>query len=453
MEKFILDRSKPPAAGIPKDVKFPKFDEIVSSNGIKILVVEDKRLPLISTSIVFKKGTYFDSYYGKEFAGLGSLMSELMTKGTTRYSAEQLSEKIDHLGAVLNTSSSYDSLSIAGLSLSKNFDEFFDIIQEVILEPAFTNEEINREQEKKVNEVISYKDDCEYLCSLLFNKVIYGDQPYAHPVSGTEDSIPLLNRELLTKHYEDMLNPGEMIVAFIGDISKERSLELIDKYFSKLNRIVKNNHTPSIELLPNPGVFLTHKEGAVQSSFKIGHRGISKKTDDFLKLKFMNTILGGSFTSRINHNLREVNGYTYGARSYFTQRKYSGDFSIETEVKNDLTAAACNEILKELKKFKDEKITEDELNLTKNYIAGNFPLQMETPQSIASLIINLRLYDMDEDFYDKYVSDTMQITSDDVIETARKYLHPEEISYCLAGNVNEIKEDMKQLGDVEVISV
>lgn len=453
MEKFILDRSKPPASGTPKDLKFPKFDEIQTSNGIKVLVVQDSRLPLISTSILFKKGIYFDSYYGKEYAGLGSRMSELLTKGTRRYNAEQLSERVDYLGAMLNTNSNFDSMSVTGLSLSKNFDELFEIISEIILEPTFTDDEINREIEKKINEVVAYKDDCEYLCSLLFNKVIYGEQPYAYPIYGTEESLPLLTRDLIVQHYSDMINPGEMIIAFIGDISKERSLEIVDKYFSALEKKEKVNSVPVIELSPKPGVFLTNKVGAVQSSFKIGHRGAKKMSEDFLKLKFMNTILGGSFTSRINHNLREVNGYTYGARSYFTQRKYSGDFSIETEVKNDLTAAACIEILKELKKFKNEKITDEELNLTKNYIAGNFPLQMETPQSIASLLINLRLYDMDADFYDRYVSEIMNMTADDVLKTAQKYIHPEEVSFCLAGNVDEIKEDMKQLGEVEVISV
>lgn len=453
MEKFITDRSKPPASGTPKDIKFPKFDEFKTENGITVLVVEDMRLPLISTSVLFKKGIYFDSFYGNDFAGLGSLMSELMTKGTRTYNAEQLSEKVDHLGAILNTNSNYDSLSVTGLSLSKNFNQLFDVLAEVILSPAFTDDEISREKEKKVNEVIAYNDDCEYLCSLLFNKVIYGDQPYAYPVNGSENSVPLLTRDLIVNHYNDMVDPGEMIIAFIGDISKESSLELVDKYFSGLIQKDKLNSVPKIEIKPKPGVFLTNKDGAVQSSFKIGHRGIKKTSEDFLKLKFMNTILGGSFTSRINHNLREVNGFTYGARSYFTQRKYSGDFSIETEVKNDLTAAACIEILKELKKFRSEKITDEELNLTKNYIAGNFPLQMETPQSIASLLINLRLYNMDVDFYDNYVSEIMKMTADDVIETARKYIHPDEISYCLAGNVEEIKDDMKQLGEVEVISV
>ncbi|KXK06179.1 MAG: M16B family peptidase [Chlorobi bacterium OLB4] len=449
----MLDRSIPPLAGKPKDVKFPDFKEVKTDNGITILVIEDNRLPLVSSSIVFKRGKYFDSYYGEDCAGLGSIMSELITLGTPRFNGEELSERIDYLGADVNVSANFDAFIVNFVSLSKNFSELFDLVQEMILQPVFDEKEFLREKSKRLNEIIAYNDDCEYLSTLLFNKVIYDRTPYSLPLTGTNSSLRELSVTKVKQLHSDLINPGEMLISFIGDITADESIEKVEKYFSHLNRSDLKSESEKIKLLPKAGVYLTNKGGAVQASMKIGHRGIEKKSEDFLKIKFMNTILGGSFTSRINHNLREVNGFTYGARSFFIQRRYAGDFCIETEVKNDLTAPACEQVIKVLREFTSEKITEDELELTKNYIAGSFPLQLETPQSISTLLINLRLFDMEKDFYDNYVTETLKITSEEVLETARKYINPDEISYCLAGDVESISGLMEQIGEVKIIQV
>ena len=207
--------------------------------------------------------------------------------------------------------------------------------------------------------------------------------------------------------------------------------------------------------IPDPAkpshAYLIERKGSVQSSIKLGHLGIARDNPDFIKVTVMNTILGGSFTSRINHNLREVNGYTYGAKSFFDWKKHSGDFSADAEVKNILTHDAVNEIIKEIRRMRDELVTEDELDSIKNFITGNFPLQLETPNAIASKLINLKLYDIEDDYYNTYLSKVNAITREEIKETAEKYLHPDNLVISVAGNPKEIEENMKQICEVSVL--
>jgi len=183
----------------------------------------------------------------------------------------------------------------------------------------------------------------------------------------------------------------------------------------------------------------------------MGHLGIQRSNPDFITLNVMNTLLGGYFTSRINKNLREEKGYTYGSRSSFGCQKYSGDFSVSTEVKNEVTADTINEVLKEIKILKKEPVGKTELKNVKNYITGIFPLQLETPNAIAQKVLSLKLNDMPSDYYNKFIKEINDVTPEEIHEAADKYLHPDDMIISVAGNVNEIKDMMKQFGELSVV--
>ncbi len=447
----ILDRSKPPRSGKPKDINFPKFFETKTTNGITVLVIQDKRLPIVTSRFVFKSGSYLDYFMGKNKSGLGSLTSEILTKGTESRNASEIAEEIDFLGAGLTSGCNYDATFVSSFSLKKYFDEVFDILTDVILNPSFEEEELDRSADQRLNSLLSMIDDGDYLADRIFNRYVYSKSPYSNPLEGESNSIKNIVTKDLRKFYKKVFSPENLIVAFVGDISPDEALLKLENNFSGW----KNSFTHSEEIIlpefsKTPRVYLTDKKGAVQSSLKIGHLGIERSNPDFIKVSVMNTMLGGYFTSRINKNLREVNGYTYGARSVFSCYRYSGDFSVTTEVKTDITSETNREILKEINEMKNKHVGREELQNVKNYISGNFPMQLETPNDIASKAISLKLHGLEDDYYNTYIRKVNEITKEDVKEVAEKYLHTDRLIFSISGKSEDLKNEMQQFGEVEI---
>jgi zinc protease len=448
-----LDRSTPPKVLKSRDVKFPAYYEERLSNGIKVFVVEDNKIPLITVKFVLKAGAYEDLTFGEDKSGLASLTSDLLVKGTEKMNAVQVAETIDFYGATISSGCDYDASYLALTSLKKYFNKLFDIASELITEPAYIEDEIVREKQQITNSLLSYLDEGSYLSERVFKKNVYKNSPYKLNVEGKINSVEKLERELIKEFFKKYFIPENLIITVIGDIKSADAVSLIKSKFSNWKNPGKIIHKKYEEQLNNcVKIFAAEKKGAVQSDIMVGHIGTDRKNPDYIKMNVMNTLLGGFFTSRINKNLREVNGYTYGARSYFSFRKNLGDFYVETNVENSLTYNAIKEIMNELKILKSEKITEDELESVKNYLTGSFPLQLETPNAIANKIINLELYEIQKDFYDTFISKINSVTIDDVKEIAEKYIHPDNLVISVAGNVNVIRQTMEQIAEVEVIN-
>jgi len=448
----IPDRTKPPKSGTPKDINFPKFFETKTENGITVLVIQDNRLPLVTSRFVFKSGAYLDHSSGENKYGLGSITSELLSKGTLTRTATEIAEEVDYIGASLSSGCNYDATYASTYSLKKYFDNIFEIMSDVILNPSFKEEELDRLKEQRLNSLLSMLDDGDYLSDKIFNKYVYGNSPYAFPLEGEKSSIEKISTDDVRSFYNKIYTPDNLIVAFVGDITPDEALVKLNSNFSKWNSPVKEKGKLIIpELQKSSKVYLTEKRGAVQSSLKIGHLGIRRDNPDFITVNVMNTMLGGYFTSRINKNLREVNGYTYGARSGFSCNKFAGDFSITTEVKTEITSATNIEIIKELNEIRNNFVGDDELQNVKNYISGNFPMQLETPNDIASKAINLKLNDLDDNYYNTYLRKVNEITKEEVKDIAEKYIHADKLTFSIAGNSQALKEEMKQFGDVEII--
>jgi zinc protease len=452
INEYHLDRSKPPKPGNPKDVRFPEFFETKTASGITVLVIQDNMLPVVNVRFVFKAGSYHD-----DIPGVSAFTVDMLSKGTSKMSATEIASKIDFYGATLSYGSDYDANFVSIYTLKKYFDDVYNITADIINDAVFSNEEIERLRTQKINSILSFKDEGEYLASRAFKKFVYGKNTYANPIEGDENTLKEINRVLLLKFNEKYFTPENLIVAFVGDIEPNEALKYV-KRLEEGNKKSKNgsenNNDTKLQIAnSNPKVLLINKRDAVQSSLKVGHISKSRSDVNFFSLSIMNNILGGSFTSRINSNLRERNGYTYGARSFFELKKYSGDFSVETDVKTDITANAVKEIIFEINRMRNEYISDDELSIMKNYITGNFPLQLETPGAIASRVIALKLFDLEDDYYQKYISNVNAVTKEDVKKAAEEYLRPDNLVLSIAGNVKELEKQMKQFGDIEVVSI
>lgn len=445
----VLDRTKPPKPGPPKDVQFPDYFDTTLPSGINVLVIENNKIPAVSVRMVFKDaGSFYD---GDKF-GLASITAEMLTKGTINRSATEIAEEIDFVGGSINAGSDWDGSYISLSVLKKHLNTGIDILSDVAQNPVFAEDELARVKEQRLSSILQSKDDAGHLSDKKFNKIVYGELPYSNPAEGTEVTVKNITNEDLKEFYKMNYYSGNLIIAFVGNITKEEALKITEEKFSNLpkdgmNRVnsFKYNETTGIK-----NVYVINKPGAVQSNLRVGHLGISRNNPDYIAVTIMNTILGGYFGSRINYNLREKHGFTYGARSYFNPHLYSGDFSVDTDVRNEVTDTSVSLILEELKRIITEEVTDEELETVKNYMTGVFPLQLETANAVASRVINLKLYNLPKDYYSKYISAINALTKQDILDAAKKYIHPENITIVVSGDAGAVKDKLAKFGEVLV---
>lgn len=449
-QEELLDRSKPPVPGPPKDVQFPDYFDTTLPGGINLLVIENNKIPAVSVRLVFKNaGSYFDG--GKY--GLASLTAELLTKGTKNRSATQIAEEIDFIGGNLSSGSDWDGSYVSLSLLKKHLETGIGVLADVVLNPVFSEDEISRVKEQRLSSILQAKDDAGNLTDKMFNKVLYGSHPYAFPAEGTEESIKQMTKADYEDFYRSHYLPQSLILAFVGNITKEEAIQIVNEKFSAWSSPTQENTDLKVYLIddtkPN-SVNIVNKPGAVQSNLRVGHIGISRNNPDFIAVTVMNTILGGYFGSRINYNLREKHGYTYGARSGFNAKIYPADFSVDADVRNDVTDTSVSLVIEELNRIIKEEVTDEELQTVKNYLTGVFPLQLETANSVASRVINLKLYNLPKDYYNKYISSINSLTKQDILDAAKKYIHPDKLYIVISGDAKAIEDKMTKFGPVKV---
>ncbi|MEO8513049.1 MAG: pitrilysin family protein [Ignavibacteria bacterium] len=444
-----LDRTKPPKPGPPKDVQFPDYFDTTLKNGINVLVIENNKIPAVSIRMVFKDaGSYND---GDKY-GLASLTAEMLTKGTSKRSATEIAEEIDFIGGSLNAGSDWDGSYISLSVLKKHLNTGIEILGDVAQNPVFADDELARVKEQRLSSILQGKDDAGNLSDKKFNKIVYGEMPYSNPPEGTETTVKDITNSDLIDFYKRNYYAGNLIIAYVGNITKEEALKITEEKFANLPLKGSGNQNSYINQ-PVDGknkVYVVNKPGAVQSNLRIGHIGIPRNNPDYIAVTIMNTILGGYFGSRINYNLREKHGFTYGARSSYNPHLLSGDFSVDTDVRNDVTDSSITLILEDLKNITVDKVTDEELETVKNYMTGVFPLQLETANAVASRVINLKLYNLPKDYYSKYISAINKLTKDDILNAAKKYIHPEDMTIVVSGDAGAIKDKLAKFGEVLV---
>lgn len=447
--KNKTDRNIIPQSDKPKDVHFPEYKQIVSEKGNKIFIISDNRFPIVTFRIIFKKGAISDHQEDMRTDGLSNFMVDMLFKGTEDRKASEISRIIDSFGASVSSGSDYDYNFITFHCLKKYFRNMAELIYDILQNSVFPEEEIERMKLQKINTLYSLMDSGEYLASKKYKEILYGSSPYSVCIEGTMDSIQKIDREKLLYAYNNFLLNAETSVCFIGDITAEEISELPLIGRQNQNEEINVSGMPSID---KTKIHITERKSAVQSDIIMGNKAIRRNHPDFIGLKVMNTALGGYFTSRINTNLREENGFTYGAKSQLNSRKYQGDILVDTNVKNELTGEAIREVIKEIKRMQDELNSEEELQSVKNYITGTYPMQLETPNSIASKVLALDLYDIDEKFYNTYISEINNVTPQIVRQMAQKYLKPDNLVISVCGNTQDIIKSVERaLPDIEII--
>ncbi len=447
----VFDRTQPPKPGSIAQIGFPKFITTALPSGTPIYLVENHGQPLVSISIYFQGGSSSDTISTQ---GLASLSAELLTKGTANRTATEIAEQIDFVGGSLGASASWDSTTISTAVLSRYLTTAIELLADVALNPLFAQEEVDRIRTQRLASIKHAKSDAGYLADVQVSKSIYQSHPYSHEAAGTESTIASFQSEALQTHYARINSPSNAFFVVAGDVTESEIVRLLSNAFSSWKGIAKAPLTNEMPTLPSkPQVKLIGRPQSVQSALRVGHLAITRSHPDYVQCYVLNMLLGGYFNSRINQNLREKNGFTYGARSYFDARKQTGAFIASTEVRTEVTAAAIREIIVEIDRIRTEAVSPEELSMVKQYIIGSFPLSIETPQQIASRVAAIVLYGLGNGYYDTFRDTVAATTSDDLLRAAQEHLHPKVLSIAVSGDAKALESELGIFGDLEVVPI
>lgn len=445
-----VDRSKPPALPPAPPLRVPAVESTTLSNGLELVVVEMHKVPVVDVSLVTAAGSVRDP---ADLPGLATFTATMLQQGAGRRGALDIADEAAYLGASLNTSASYDA-AIASIHVPKRrLGPALDLLADVVLRPTFLDTEVTRQRELRRTQILQQQDQPVVMANLAFSAIVFGTaHPYGRPLNGTQTSVAALTRDRVAQFYATCYRPNSSRLLIVGDVTMDEAKRLVTERFGGWAR----GDLPQISDLAAPAaavrtIYLVDKPGAAQSVFRIGEVGVSRSTQDYFALQVLNTILGGSFTSRLNQNLRETHGYTYGASSQFDMRRMPGPFLAASSVVTAKTDSALIEFMRELRRIRDEAVPQAELDKAKAYISLGLPSDFETTGRTAARIRELLLYDLPLDYYATFIPRINSVATDDVQRVARQYLDPDHLAIVIVGDKTKIAAGLDALHEGPIV--
>jgi zinc protease len=383
---------------------------------------------------------------GKE--GLSSMTASLLDTGTKTRSAIEIANQLQSIGANLGAGSSWDQTNVSLQTLTRNLDKALDIYSDVVTNPTFPANEMETQRRRTLVAFEQQKDNPNAISNIAYNALLYGKgHPYGKSLSGNKDSIADLKREDVVNFYESYYRPNNAALIVVGDIDAKTLIPKLEKSLAGWKAgEVSAISTPDAETFDNPGIYIVDKPGAAQSVISIGQIGVARDNPDYIPLLVMNSILGGQFSARVNMNLREDKGYTYGARSGFAFRRGAGPFSASADVKTAVTKESVMEFMKELNGIRGAiPVTKEELEYNKQSIIRRFPRTVETVGQISGGLAELYVYDLPASYYNEYIQKVNAVTLEDVNRVANKYLTPDKMAIVIVGDKTVIEPKLKEI--------
>jgi zinc protease len=407
----------------------------VLSDGMVLLHAERTGLPIVTVVLAIQAGSVTEP---PAKAGLSNLTADLLNEGTATRSSRDISDAIEFVGGSLSTSGGDDYITITLTVLKKDVALGFDLLSDIVLHPAFSEDEIKRRKAIIKSSIIQQKEDPGTVASKAFMKAVFGDHPYAVPVEGTEESIDTITRQDIVDFYGARYAPNNAIMSVVGDIDRDELRALLDRCFGGWRpKEVTAGPLPAPRKGEGPRVIKIQKD-ITQANVILGHLGISRENPDYYAVSVMNYILGGGgFASRLMDNIRDNRGLSYDVHSFFSASKFGGFFEAGLQTKNGSANAAIGEILKEMERIRTEPVGNKELSDAKSYLTGSFPLRIDSNSKIATFLTAVEYYHLGLDYVDKYRTFIDGVTKDDVLRVAQKYLDPKNYVLVVVGNLEK----------------
>jgi len=439
------DRTTVPTVGAPESMEMPEIQDYELDNGLRVVLVERHALPLVSLELQFRGGA---SAHEPRLAGLASLTADMLDEGTSTRSALQIGDAVDLLGASLSSTAGYDASQLRLLVLRTHFEAALDIVADVVVHPTFPEAELERLRRERLARVIQRSDVPAALADDAFAEVLYGDgHPYGVSLLGTKESLESLTRDEVVAFHHARCAPGQGALIVAGDVTREALDSMLTRAFSGWTGRGQDPPAPPGHVAAaQRTIYLVDKPGATQSEVRVGRVAADRRTDAYYSLAVANTVLGGSFTSRLNSKLREEKGYTYGAGSYFDLRRFPGPFQASAAVATPVTDSAVAEFVQEIDRMHEEAVPAPELDRARNYLALRLPQRFESLDDVVGRLSELVLYGVPLDFYSGYVAGVEAVDARETLAVASEYFRTSGMAIVIAGDRASIEEPLRALG-------
>ncbi len=443
--KDNFDRNIQPKGGanpviVPPDYWTEKFD-----NKLKVIGAKTTEIPSVTIQVSIEAG---HRYENKNQAGIAGLTTSMMNEGTAKYTAEEIGEKLDRLGSSVNVSNGAENISVYISSLTKNLDSTIAIAEQVMMHPRFDSKDFERIKKQRLEAIANQATQATTIANNVYAKLIYGNGSVMGTSSlGTKETVEKITLDDVKKYYADNFSPGIASMVIVGDIDKDAALTKLSFLKKWSGKEVVHAAAPALPTIDKTRIYLVNKEKAPQSEIRIGYMAIPyDATSDYYKATVMNYVLGGAFNSRINLNLRELHGFTYGARSGFAGTKFAGPYTASAGVRGNVTDSSVMEFMYEIKKFADNGITPEELAFTKSSIGQSEALKYETPMQKAGFMGRILDYNLGKDFVEKQNAILKNITQSEINDIAKNRLPYNNMIILVVGDKAKIYDGLVKLG-------
>jgi zinc protease len=450
MSQPEMFRSQAPAPLPPRPITIPAAHETVLSNGLKLVVVEDSRLPLISYRLAFRVGGAFDP---PGLPGLTDLLAGLLPEGTESKTSREIADEVARMGASLSAGANSDYTIVAASALAPFNEQILDLMAEIVLQPSFPENEVELAKQNTKESLRQQRAQPSFLASEMVSRVMFGQHPYS-VVAPTPESIDRSSRDEFVRFHREKLVPNSAVFFVVGVDNHQEIVKRLESLFSTWERgadLVTDFPAPPVR---NKCIaYLVDRPGSAQSNIVIANTGILRTSPDYFPLLLMHTVLGANASSRLFMNLREDKGYTYGAYTNLDARRTAGTFRATAEVRTPVTGDSLKEFFYELNRIRTDLVSEKEINDAKSYLTGVFPIRLETQEGLTDQLVQIKMLNLPGDYLQQYRNRVQAVTVAEIQRVATTYVKPDEAAVIIVGDGSKVLEQIKPyVPDIEIYS-
>jgi len=426
-----------------REVKFPAYETRTLPNGLQVVAVLHHEQPVVSVRMIVRAGSALDP---KGKLGLANVAASLLNQGTATRSAREFNDAIDFIGGETGAGASTDFTLIHAIVMKDSFETGLQMLSDMVRRPAFAQEELDRQREQMLSGLQVSLEDPAFIADAVFNRLVYGFHPYGMPEAGTPETLAAITRDDLVAYHRRNFVANNAILAVVGDVTAEEAFEGVRRVFGDWER--RDVAAPAFAPPPDPTrrVIVINKPDAVQTEVRVGHLGVRRNQPDYMPLNLATRILGGEGANRLHQILRTERGLTYGAQADMHTLKDSGDFVAETSTRSDATGEVLRLIVDQFVRLQRERVNERELSDAKAYMTGSFPLTIETPDAIATQVLNVLFYGLPVEQLQTFRDRVNAVSAFDIERVARYYFVTDRLSIVLVGNAAAFTPQLRGVG-------